>query len=162
MTCGHLLLIPIVLYYCLLFRALCMSISAFSDVRARTFMTWRWLWPVCHPDLYTSPVTVIRLGLRNPRKKERKKGSSFKKNYSKCIMNVKRNSLTTSIQIVHDKTYEKHKFINKLRNHKPIWYCVCVFCYTSFVCTSAYVNVHFKTTTTKIIKIILIAGMPST
>ena len=29
----------IVLYYCLLFRALCMSISAFSDVRVRTFVT---------------------------------------------------------------------------------------------------------------------------
>jgi len=74
-------------------------------------------------------------------------------------MNVKRNNSTTSIHIIHDKIYEKHKFkfINKLRNHKPIWYCV----HGIVVCTSAYANVHFKTTTIKNMKIILIAGVPS-
>ena len=51
-TRGHVLLIPIVLYYCLPFRALCVSISAFSDVRVRTFMTWRWFWPVSPWPLY--------------------------------------------------------------------------------------------------------------
>jgi len=51
---GHSLLILIVLYYCLLFRALCVSISAFSDVRVRTFMTWRWLWPGSPWPLYVT------------------------------------------------------------------------------------------------------------
>jgi len=45
---------PIVLYYCLLFRALCISISAFSGVRVRTFVTWRWLWPMSLWPLYVT------------------------------------------------------------------------------------------------------------
>ena len=39
---------------------------------------------------------------------------------------------------------------------------MCVLFYSSFVCVSAYANVYFKTTIRKqIIRIILIAGVPS-
>jgi len=72
--------------------------------------------------------------------------------------------------MIHDKIHEKHKFINKLTNQTlnllqfitNLVLCVCVLFYSSFVCTSAYANVYFKTTIIKQnIKIILIAGVPS-
>ena len=50
---------PIVLYYCKLFRALCMSISAFSNVRVRTFVTWCWLWLVSLWPLYVTCDNVV-------------------------------------------------------------------------------------------------------
>jgi len=67
------------------------------------------------------------------------------------------------------RAHEKHKFINKLRNQTSnllkfisnLVLCMCVLFCPSFVCASAYANVYFKTTAIKNIKIILIAGVPS-